>query len=60
MKALEPTIPWQDIAGIGNVFRHDYQAVSVPIVWNIVTEHLPPLEAAVRRMLDRLDKAGSI
>jgi uncharacterized protein with HEPN domain len=55
LKAAEPGIPWQEIAGIGNVLRHDYEVVSDPVVWNVVHQHLPALEAAVRRMLARLD-----
>lgn len=52
-KALGPTVTWQDLAGIGKVLRHDYQTVAVPIVCNVVTEHLSPLEAAVLWVLDR-------
>jgi uncharacterized protein with HEPN domain len=55
LKAKEQTILWQDIAGIGNVLRHDYRMVSDPIVWNVVVAHLPPLERAIRRMLAGLD-----
>ena len=57
LKATEPGIPaaWHEIAGIGNVLRHDYEIVSDPVVWNVVQEHLPALEAAVRRILARLD-----
>jgi uncharacterized protein with HEPN domain len=32
MKARHPEIPWSKVAGIGNVLRHDYQAVSAPIM----------------------------
>jgi uncharacterized protein with HEPN domain len=56
LRDTEPAIAWREIAGIGNVLRHEYQIVSDPIVWNIVQEHLPALEAAVRRMLARLDE----
>jgi uncharacterized protein with HEPN domain len=34
--------------------RHDYEMVSDPVVWNVVHQHLPTLEAAVRRILERL------
>jgi uncharacterized protein with HEPN domain len=54
LKAAEAGIPWHEIAGIGNVLRHDYEIVSDPVVWNVVHEHLPALEAAVRRILERL------
>ena len=43
---------------IGNVLRHDYEIVSDPVVWNVVHEHLPALEAAVGRILARLDTDG--
>jgi uncharacterized protein with HEPN domain len=56
LRDSEPAIAWREIAGIGNVLRHEYQIVSDPIVWNIVHEHLPTLEAAVQRILRRLDE----
>lgn len=55
LKTTEPDIPWREIAGIGNIFRHDYQIVSDPVVWNVVQIHFPPLEAAIKRLLTRLD-----
>jgi uncharacterized protein with HEPN domain len=39
LKAMEPGIPWNEIAGIGNVLRHDYEIVSDPVVWNVTREH---------------------
>jgi uncharacterized protein with HEPN domain len=58
LKATESGIPWHEIASIGNVLRHDYEIVSDPVVWNVVHEHLPALEAAVGRILARLDTDG--
>lgn len=54
LKSTEPGIPWHEIAGIGNVLRHEYEVVSDPVVWNVVHEYLPALESAVQRMLQRL------
>jgi len=51
LKMLEPGVPWREIAGIGNVLRHDYRVVADRIVWNVVEQHLDPLEAAVRRLI---------
>jgi uncharacterized protein with HEPN domain len=51
LKQEEPDIPWRQIAGIGNVLRHDYESISTKVVWDIITNHLGPLEAAVRRLL---------
>jgi uncharacterized protein with HEPN domain len=50
MKAEHPDVPWRKVAALGNVFRHEYDAVSMPMVWEIVQEHLPPLKRALGRM----------
>jgi uncharacterized protein with HEPN domain len=39
------------IAGIGNVLRHEYHRVEPAIVWNIMEGHLPVLAVAVRSLL---------
>ena len=31
-----PTIPWRQIAGIGNVMRHEYGRVDLNLVWDTV------------------------
>jgi uncharacterized protein with HEPN domain len=49
-KADHPAIPWKDIAGIGNVMRHDYDNVRDDIIWDIVEKHLGPLTDAVEQM----------
>ena len=51
LKARHPDIPWAKVAGVGNVFRHDYDEVHPPLVWEIVTEHLPALHRAVNILL---------
>jgi uncharacterized protein with HEPN domain len=51
MKARHPEIPWSKVAGIGNVLRHDYQAVSAPIMWTLVRDDLPPLDRVCREEL---------
>jgi uncharacterized protein with HEPN domain len=54
LKSTEPDIPWQRIAGIENVLRHDYDGVDLALLLAFIASDLPPLEAALRRMLDRL------
>jgi uncharacterized protein with HEPN domain len=54
-KRLEPDIPWRQIAGIGNVLRHDYEGISSRVVWDIVEIHLAPLDEAARRLLVRIE-----
>lgn len=47
LRALQPQIPWHDIASIGNILRHKYHSISMPIIWEVVQKDLPPLKAAV-------------
>jgi len=46
-------LPWQDIAGAGNVYRHDYEDVLNEIVWQTVQD-LEPLSRVVHAELGRL------
>ena len=46
-----PHIPWHQIAGIGNILRHEYRHVSFETLWSIYVEHLDPLEHAIDGML---------
>jgi uncharacterized protein with HEPN domain len=54
MKARHPEIPWQDVAGAGSVYRHDYEDVRQRDVWTTVQKHLPPLLAVVEGELRQL------
>jgi uncharacterized protein with HEPN domain len=49
IKGQHPDVPWTDIAGIGNVLRHDYHRVSDRIVWATVKQHLGPLKQALSK-----------
>jgi uncharacterized protein with HEPN domain len=54
LKARNPTIPWKQIAGAGNVYRHDYEDVAAQIVWNTVHRALPALKAIIEQEISRL------
>lgn len=56
LKDSEGAIPWRQIAGIGNVLRHGYEAVSDRVIWDIIQNHLDPLDAAVRRLKERVER----
>ncbi len=51
LKARHPMIVWKDIAGAGNVYRHNYEDVEARQVWDTVLIALPPLADAVRAEL---------
>ena len=51
MKARHPSIAWKEMAGAGNVYRHDYGEVAPSYVWVTVRDHLLPLRAAIEHEL---------
>jgi uncharacterized protein with HEPN domain len=51
LKARHSSIAWKDMAGAGNIYRHDYEDVAAKHVWDTVKIDLPPLRAAVEREL---------
>jgi uncharacterized protein with HEPN domain len=53
VKARHPDIGWKQMAGAGNVYRHDYEDVAAEFVWETVERALPPLRAAIEVELNR-------
>ncbi|WP_051334609.1 HepT-like ribonuclease domain-containing protein [Bradyrhizobium sp. Ai1a-2] len=54
LKARHKDVRWKDIAGIGNILRHDYQRVDAAIIWKAVKDDLPPLKAALLELRESL------
>jgi len=54
MKTRYPAIAWKNMAGAGNVYRHDYEDVSAKLVWDSVQLALPPLRDVVAREIAAL------
>jgi uncharacterized protein with HEPN domain len=53
VKARHPAIGWKQMAGAGNVYRHDYEDVAAEFVWETVERALPPLRIAIEAELKR-------
>ena len=51
LKARHPGIPWKNIAGAGNIYRHEYQDVAALRIWDAVQLALTPLRAAIEQEL---------
>jgi uncharacterized protein with HEPN domain len=47
LKVRHPTIAWKQMAGAGNVYRHDYEDVAAQFVWDTVQRALPSLPEVV-------------
>ena len=50
----QPEIPWPSVRSIGNVLRHEYDGLSDPIIWRVVTDELPKLKDAIENIQKRL------
>jgi uncharacterized protein with HEPN domain len=57
LKARHPAIQWRDMAGAGNVYRHQYEDVAAREVWDTLRLHLPPLLAVIEGELAALGGA---
>lgn len=52
-RAEMPEIEWQRIAGLRDILIHEYFAVDLRIVWDVVQTRVPALHAAVSTFLSR-------
>jgi uncharacterized protein with HEPN domain len=50
-RAAYPSIPWQDIVAMRNRLIHAYFDINLDIVWNTITEDLPPFIAELEKIL---------
>ena len=57
LKSRHANIPWKDMAGAGNVYRHDYEDVRHRLVWGAVHNRLPALLVVVEQELERIGEA---
>src|SRR5436305_3037673 len=57
LKARHPSIAWRDMAGAGNIYRHDYEDVAASFVWATVHNHLPPLRVVIAHELSRHEES---
>jgi uncharacterized protein with HEPN domain len=51
-RARHPDIPWPEIVGLRNRLIHGYDSVDFDILWQIVSDDLPRLIAALEEALE--------
>jgi uncharacterized protein with HEPN domain len=58
LKVRHPSIPRKDIAGAGNIYRHEYEEVAARLVWDTVQLALPELQAVIAQEIRFADLAS--
>lgn len=52
LKSRHPNTPWRDVAAFRNVVVHDYLALDLEVIWDVVSRDLPALKSQVTAMLE--------
>ncbi|MDM8003537.1 MAG: DUF86 domain-containing protein [Bacteroidota bacterium] len=50
LRAINPNIPWSDMAGMRDILIHDYIDVDTDIVWKTASESLSDLEKLLQNL----------
>ncbi len=53
-----PHIPWQRIRGFRNFLIHDYDAIDLNRVWEIIEHEIPKLKPQIEAMVQHLDDSS--
>lgn len=48
-----PQLPWAEMQGMRNVLIHEYTRLDAKVLWDTLTEDLPPLAPLLRDVLER-------
>jgi uncharacterized protein with HEPN domain len=51
LEEIAPDQPWSGVRAIGNVLRHQYDAVDSAVIWQIVEKDLVPVRRAVEKAI---------
>ncbi len=53
-KTQHSNIPWKDMAGMRDILIHQYTEVDQDIVWETITQKIPPLKEQIAKILKEI------
>jgi len=57
-RSAHDQVPWPIMRGMRNVVVHEYWGVDISVVWQTVSEDLPPLRSQLQTLLSNLDASS--
>jgi uncharacterized protein with HEPN domain len=54
-RGLFPEIPWKSVAGMKDIFVHEYWEIDTAVVWATVQESLPLLKMVILQMVEQVE-----
>jgi len=55
IKVQNKEVEWQSLIQFRNIVVHEYFGVDLKIMWDIIKNELPPLEAKIKKVLSSLN-----
>ncbi len=51
IKDKNPDVDWRRITGLRDIVAHEYFGVSLEIIWDVIQNKLPELQASIERII---------
>lgn len=55
-KQAHPEVPWRKISDFRNVLTHEYFAIDLNLVWEIIQKDLPDLKKQIEHLLENAEE----
>lgn len=56
LRESHPEFPWDKMQAVRNIAVHEYFRVDAGVLWQIVSQNLPPLVEPLQRLLEQIEK----
>ena len=55
MREKYPEIPWKRMTGMRDKLIHEYFGIDLEIVWEVVTNELPPIKPLIQKVVENIE-----